>query len=156
MFLASTFILMALFSGAYTLSIIDSSHKSTANFPGREIAEFVTQHWHDRYQTKLAYVAGSRWVGGNIHFYSLDHPSVFVDWSKRHAAWIDIDDLKKKGAVFIWELTANETLPDYIRKQFSTLQNPEIFEFELKRNRRNLPPIKIGIAFLPPAASVKA
>lgn len=76
-FLAAIFILMGILLTGYTVSLIHSPDISSANYPGREIAWEITQEWWNHYHTPLAYVAGSRWIGGNIQFYSPDHPAVY-------------------------------------------------------------------------------
>ena len=91
-FFTGIFILMGVLLTAYAISLIDSSDPSSANFPGREIANRITTEWRQRYHSKLQYVAGSRWVGGNIGFYSSDHPAVFIEWDKERAPWIDLAD----------------------------------------------------------------
>lgn len=150
-FLATIFVVMGLMLGGYTLAIVDSSDSSSANFPGREIANLITKEWRDKYQTTLTYVAGSRWVGGNIGFYSSDHPSVYIEWDSKRAPWIDVKDMQAKGAVFIWDITGNETMPLAIQKRFPQLEGMRVLEFSWLRNTRQLAPIKIGIAILPPS-----
>jgi hypothetical protein len=141
---------MAVLAGGYTLSLVHSTTPSSANFPGQEIAKTITNEWHEHYHTPLAYVAGSRWVGGNIGFYSTDHPAVFIEWNKQRAPWIKLDDLRKKGAVFVWSITDNETMPREVPAQFPLLSQPMVREFSWVRNKHGLAPIRIGIAILPP------
>jgi hypothetical protein len=50
----------------------------------------------------LAYVIGSMWDGGNIGHYSPDHPRVLIDGKPSRAPWIDLGDLRAKGAVVVW------------------------------------------------------
>lgn len=150
-FLATIFTMLFSMLSIYSYSLMASNDPSSANYPGIEIANTIAKQWHDTYHTKLAYVAGSRWVGGNIEFYSSDHPSVFVEWDTRRSPWTNLSDLKKKGAVFVWEITGNEFLPDEIRKQYPRLQKSQILEFSYHRNKYHLDPVKIGIAILPPA-----
>jgi len=148
-FIASIYILIGVLLAGYSLSLTYSSSPTSANFPGREIARIITQQWHDKFHTKLAYVGGSRWLGGNIGFYSADHPAVFIEWDIHRAPWININTLKQNGAIFLWDVTNNETLPDTIQERFPQLQQATTLEFSWLRNT-NLTPIKIGIAFLPP------
>jgi 4-amino-4-deoxy-L-arabinose transferase-like glycosyltransferase len=149
-FLASIFILMGILLTGYALSLTNSSTTSSANFPGRDIANIITKEWRDTYHTKLDYVAGSRWVGGNIGFYSSDHPTVFIEWDKRRAPWIDVKEMQKKGGVFVWEITRHETMPENIRQWYPQLLETKVMEFNWRRNKNNLPPVKIGVAMLPP------
>lgn len=149
-FLSMIFILLTSFLVGYYFSLTNSSDPSSANFPGREIAQTITKTWRDTYHTKLFYVAGSRWVGGNIGFYSADHPAVFVEWDERRAPWIDIKEMQQKGAVFIWSITDNERMTKEVEAQFPNLLPTTVLEFSWKRNKKKLAPIKIGIAILPP------
>lgn len=141
---------MFIFLSAYSLSLIYSSSPSSANFPGRALALEVTHQWRTRYGTPLSYVAGSRWLGGNVAFYSSDHPAVFMEWDKRRAFWINIEKMKKQGAVFIYDLSEEKTLPATVKEQFPALTSPIILQFDWHRNVNHLSPIKIGVAFLPP------
>jgi 4-amino-4-deoxy-L-arabinose transferase-like glycosyltransferase len=152
-FLTAIFLVMGTFLSGYTLSLIHSSNESSANFPGTEIAQLITQTWHDTYHTKLDFVGGSRWVSGNIGFYSVDHPAVFIEWDKRCAPWVDIKKMQQKGAVFVWDMTSNEKLPADIQATFPQLRKPAVLEFSWHRNK-NLPPVRIGVALLPPGGSV--
>lgn len=150
-FLGVIFVLLSVTLSLYTTSLISSKDESTANFPGKAIAEVITHEWHERYHTSLEYVAGSRWVGGNIGFYSSDHPAVFIEWNPSHAPWVDMQKLKEKGGVFVWQISANEKIPETIKQQFPSLSEVSIREFDWQRNRHHLAPVKLGIAFLPPA-----
>lgn len=149
-FIALVFLLIALLAAGYTKSLVDSDTPSSSNFPGREIAETVTQRWHDQYHIPLEYVAGSRWGAGNVAFYSPDKPAVWIEWNARVAPWINVADLEKKGAVFVWVISDDETMPEELRQRFPRLQPTQVLEFQWLRNTHHLPPIKIGIAILPP------
>lgn len=150
-FLTAIFLLMGALLIGYSVSLMHSSDRSSANFPGHEIAAFITQEWHDTYHTKLDYVAGSRWVSGNIQFYSKDHPAVFMEWNKSRSPWINLADLKEKGAVFVWEISRHKTLPTDIQKQFPQLEKFTFLEVPWHRDRNHLPTIQIGMAMLPPS-----
>jgi 4-amino-4-deoxy-L-arabinose transferase-like glycosyltransferase len=152
-FITGIFILMASLLTGYSLSLIRSNSPSSANFPGQIIADTLAQVWQDNYHTKLDYVAGSRWIGGNIGFYSKDHPAVFPEWNTQHAPWINQTDLRKKGAIFVWEITANENLPDNIKQQFPKLSKTSILTFTWRRDSHHLEPIKLGVALLAPDAN---
>lgn len=153
-FLVGIVVLLTTLITGYAVSLIHSSRTSSANFPGEDIANVITREWRDRYHTKLEYVAGSRWVGGNIGFYSTDHPAVFIEWDKTRAPWIDLADLQKKGGVFVWSITGKETVPPDIQQRFPQLQPAKIMEFAWQRNTRAFPPVKIGVAILPPSRKI--
>ncbi len=95
----------------YSISLLDSPDTSSANFPGKEIAATLNARWRDTYHTPLSYVAGERWLGGNISFYSTDHPTVFMEWDDKRTTWINLDDMKKKGAIFVWDMSRENPCP---------------------------------------------
>lgn len=151
-FMMMIFTLMVVLVSAYAISLIDSKDVTSANFPGQEIANTITKQWQEKYHTQLPYIAGSRWLSGNISFYSKDHPSVWIEWNQQKSPWINLENLKQKGAVFVWNINDHETLPDEIRRLYPALTAIQTLQFSLHRNNRNLPPVKIGIAWLPPQA----
>lgn len=150
-FVIGMFLLLITLLLGYSGSLLFSKDQSSANFPGKEIAEKFTHLWRETYHTPLTYVAGSRWVGGNISFYSPDHPSVFIEWNKTRAPWIDVNKIKKHGAIFVWDLTNNkENLPIEIKQAYPTLGPEKIIHFDWHRNVYGLKPVRIGMAILPP------
>ncbi len=149
-FLSVTYIFMAVLLTGYTISLVHSKDTSSANFPGREIATTITKLWHDTYHTDLAYVAGSRWISGNISFYSKDSPAVFIRWDKLLSPWIEVKKMQEKGAVFVWDESNDESLPKEVKNQFANLSKTQTLTFNWYRNKHDLAPIKLGIAFLPP------
>lgn len=149
--IAGTFIMMTAMLSVYSVSLIDSSDTSSANFPGKEISATLTKEWQAKYHTPVSYIAGSRWIAGNISFHSSEHPAVWMEWDSVKSSWIDVEDLKKKGAIFVWDVSAHESLPAEVAKAFPNLSTPVIMEFNWQRNTHDLPPIKLGVAFLPPA-----
>lgn len=149
-FVAGIFVLIAAALIFYWDSIVHSPDASSANFPGQQLANTLTAQWHQRYHTPLYYVAGSRWIGGNIEYYSKDHPAVYVEWNDERAPWISHQDLNQKGAIFVWDMTDGETLPVEVQKAYPRLQASFVLELPLQRNIYHLPPQKVGIAILPP------
>lgn len=149
-FMCGMFLLIAAAVVFYRDSLVHSPDASSANFPGQTIATLLTEEWHTAFHQPLVYVAGSRWIGGNIEYYSSDRPNVFVEWDVTRAPWINLNDLNKKGAIFVWDVTGGETLPPAVRKAYPRLRPSFVLEFQLKRNEYHLPPQKIGVAILPP------
>lgn len=72
-------------------------------FPGRLLAAMVTRTWRERFATPLTYVGGGEFATNNVAVYSPDRPHVIVHADPALSPWIDRDDLKKKGAVLVWE-----------------------------------------------------
>ena len=50
----------------------------------------------------LTYVVGTMWDGGNVAHYAPERPRVLIDGDPRRAPWIDLGDLRSKGAVVVW------------------------------------------------------
>ena len=76
-------------------------------FPGEALAADLTQHFHDATGQKLHYVIASMWLGGNVAHYSPDQPHVLIDGLPRRAPWIDLNDLRAKGAIVVWDGSAD-------------------------------------------------
>jgi 4-amino-4-deoxy-L-arabinose transferase-like glycosyltransferase len=110
---AAVFVLLALvFTADYTvLPMLDHRYRN-AFFPGDALAADLTQRFHDATGGKrLSYVIGSMWIGGNVAHYSPDHPEVLIDGLPPRAPWIDLDDLRAKGAILVWEIGDLDHLP---------------------------------------------
>ena len=84
-------------------------------FPGAALARDVTQGWHAKTGQPLRYVIGTMWDGGNVAHYSPDQPRVLVDGEPQRAPWIDLNDLKARGAVVVWTDGDLKTLPPQYR-----------------------------------------
>jgi len=67
------------------------------------LAETVTQRWRDKFATPLPYVGGGEFATNNIAVYSPDRPRAIVHADLGISPWIDPDDLKRRGAVLVWE-----------------------------------------------------
>jgi 4-amino-4-deoxy-L-arabinose transferase-like glycosyltransferase len=72
-------------------------------FPGRLLAETVTRAWRDKFGTPLTYVGGGEFATNNMAVYSPDRPRVIVHADPAISPWVDRADLKKRGAVLVWE-----------------------------------------------------
>lgn len=149
-FLAAVFIFLALAIAGYAIALTRATEESSANYPGKEIAATLTNRWHQQYHRPLSYVAGSRWLAGNIAFYSKDRPQVYINWDHRISPWIDESTLKQQGAIFVWDLSDGQTEAiDKIKARFSKLSHPKVYTFNWLRNTK-LSPIRVLVAFLPP------
>ncbi|MEA2928157.1 MAG: hypothetical protein QOG38_585, partial [Hyphomicrobiales bacterium] len=72
-------------------------------FPGRFLAETITRTWREKFGTPLTYVGGGEFASNNVAVYSPDRPHVIVHADPALSPWVDRDDLKKRGAVLVWE-----------------------------------------------------
>lgn len=152
-FFVAIVLLFLLAQVGYMLSLHRSQDTSSAHFPGQKIAKALTNDWHARYQQPLAYVIGSRWLAGNIAFYSSDHPIVLIDADVKLAPWIDFFDVYQKGVLSVWEISQYGTVfpqeYEYIiaKSQFGIVK---IFPWQFAEVAK---PVKIGVLFFPPQKS---
>jgi hypothetical protein len=146
---------------AYPLAnVITPKFKETGRrtlFPGQAIAQQLTQLWHKRYGTPLSYVAGSRWLTGNLAFYSKDRPAPFFNFSTQISSWINTRDLMQKGGIFIWRLDEGhgksrdfQGIPEAIAKAYPHIQLQGILSYPWQTTYP-LDKVEIAVAFLPPA-----
>lgn len=139
--------LLLLALSGYGIAFIQGKKPSSANFPGKVLAKTLTQQWHEKFHRPIYYVAGSRWLSGNVAFYSPDHPHVYINWNSRLSPWINETEFKKKGAIFIWE--KEEVIPQDLLQRFPHLSEQQSMRFSWLRNQ-SLKPMEVNVAFLPP------
>jgi 4-amino-4-deoxy-L-arabinose transferase-like glycosyltransferase len=90
------------FIGQYAvLPFYDHRYRASV-FPGDRLGAEISARFHDVTGQPLAYVIGSMWLGGNISRYSAERPRTLIDGKPERAPWIDLGDLKRRGAVVIW------------------------------------------------------
>ncbi|MDR3492318.1 MAG: glycosyltransferase family 39 protein [Gammaproteobacteria bacterium] len=149
-FIAVLFTFLAILVTSYCIALIKAPEPSSANFPGKNIAITLTDEWHNNYHAPLKYVAGPRWLAGNIAFYSSDHPAVYINWDTNISPWIDEEKLKKEGAIFVWDPTEDiQRKPEEIISRFTKLGKVKIMHFTWMRNI-DMTPVEINVAFLAP------
>jgi 4-amino-4-deoxy-L-arabinose transferase-like glycosyltransferase len=71
-------------------------------FPGSDLARELSQRYRAATERPIAYVIGSMWDGGNVAHYAPGHPRVLIDGKPERAPWIDLADLRNKGALVVW------------------------------------------------------
>jgi len=156
-FFLSLLTLIAISILLYCDAQLNPKKPTSANFPGKIIANTLTRLWHEKYHTPFTFVCGERWLSGNISFYSLDNPSVFMDWDTLKSPWIQEDILKQKGAIFVWNLSDFYHRPslsyEEIKLRYPALSAPEIHHFMWYRNK-NFPAFSMIVAYLPGEADL--
>lgn len=149
-FIAFLLVLSTVMISIYSIALIRGKQPSSANFPGEIIARVMTTQWEQRYHQPLTYVAGPRWLAGNIAFYSKDQPTVYIDWNNKVSSWIDENNVRQKGAIFVWDPTeALQASEKGIRARFKKMGPVEIMHFSWMRNK-TMEPVEVRVAFLPP------
>jgi hypothetical protein len=92
------------------LPYIDHRYRASL-FPGDRLAAAVAQGFRAETGQPLAYVIGSMWLGGNVSAYAPERPRVLIDGKPARSPWIDLADLKRRGAAVVWSDGDRSKLP---------------------------------------------
>jgi 4-amino-4-deoxy-L-arabinose transferase-like glycosyltransferase len=84
-------------------------------FPGADLGRELSQRYRAATGRPISYVIGSMWDGGNVAHYSPDHPRVLIDGNPQRAPWIDLTDLRTKGAAVVWTAGDLTVVPPALR-----------------------------------------
>jgi 4-amino-4-deoxy-L-arabinose transferase-like glycosyltransferase len=118
-------------------------------FPGGALGATLTQRFHDATGKPLHYVIGSMWDGGNLAHYSPDQPQVLVDGEPARAPWIDLNDLRKDGAVVVWTQGDPAQLPAQVAAIAGNAEVGAPFDLPMRRGGGE---VHVGWAILKPQA----
>jgi hypothetical protein len=124
-----------------------------AGFPAPELADAITEGWQQKIGGPLAYVIGSKWIAGNIAFFSTDHPLVLRDGNPEGSPWIDMADLQRHGAAVVWEPADDaNNISAVLQQRFPSMemQPPILIP---SPSDPDLPPRRFAWGILPPPAS---
>ena len=104
---AGVFALFAIvFAATYSvLPAIDHRYRAVF-YPGDRLADELARRFRAATGRPLTYVIGTMWDGGNVAHYAREQPRVLIDGDWRRAPWIDLGDLRNKGAVVVWTASA--------------------------------------------------
>jgi dolichyl-phosphate-mannose-protein mannosyltransferase len=118
-------------------------------FPGQRMADLVTKAWRDKYGTPLLYAAGSEFAVNNLAVYSPDRPHVVVHGRPQLSPWVDMNDLRRRGAVIVWEGLPDSAQVEEWRRTFPgmTIQPPLVLP---RQTWFAVRPTEIQYALLPP------
>jgi hypothetical protein len=124
-----------------------------ALFPMHDLTLAVTQSWEKKYHQPLKYVAGSRYLTAFITAYSTQHPKPYYEWNLKNSPWIDENEMKTAGALFVWWIDdkSNQGLAPEILTRFPHVEEIQIKEFDML-TKASVSHLKIGMAFLPPVS----
>ncbi len=142
-------IFIAAFLADY-LVLPNFDHRLRAAFlPGDALSAAITQRFEAATGKKPDYIIASMWDGGNVSHYSGQRPQprVLIDGLPRRAPWIDLNDLRARGAALVW----TESNPDVIPPNLAAIApGAEIgapFDLPFHRGGGTL---HVGWAILPP------
>jgi Dolichyl-phosphate-mannose-protein mannosyltransferase len=105
--------LVVAFVADYTV-LPELDHRYRAElFPGDRLSAAITRRFEAATGQPPRYIIASMWDGGNVAHYSLQRPQprVLIDGLPRRAPWIDLADLRARGAVLVWTGSDAHVLP---------------------------------------------
>jgi 4-amino-4-deoxy-L-arabinose transferase-like glycosyltransferase len=122
-----------------------------AFFPGDLLSQAITQRFEQATGKEPAYIIGSMWDGGNVAHYARARPQprVLVDGALEHAPWIDLADLRKRGAAVVWTEGDPHMLPPGLAAAAPGAQVGAPFDLHYHRGDGV---VHVGWAILPPQA----
>jgi 4-amino-4-deoxy-L-arabinose transferase-like glycosyltransferase len=144
-------ILVAAFCADYLVLPRYDNRYRAAFFPGDRLSEAITQRFEQATGQKPAYIIGSMWDGGNVAHYASERPQprVLVDGTPDHAPWIDLADLRGRGAAIVWTEGDPHVLPPNLAAAAPGAQVGAPFDLPYHRGKGV---VHVGWAILPPQA----
>jgi 4-amino-4-deoxy-L-arabinose transferase-like glycosyltransferase len=136
------------FVGNYAVMPHYSKYYYATLFPGTALAQRIADGFRDKTGRPLDYLISTMWLGGNVsHYASGIRPRVLIDGKPERAPWIDLADLRRKGAAVVWVDEDQSVIPE---RYGSIAANAEVqpsftLPFPGKRD-----PLKVGWAILKP------
>jgi 4-amino-4-deoxy-L-arabinose transferase-like glycosyltransferase len=122
-------------------------------YPGDRLAEELARRFRAATGRPLAYVIGSMWDGGNVAHYAAGRPRLLIDGDPRRAPWIDLGDLRSKGAVVVWTSGDPDVIPIGLRAMAGDAQTQAPFVLPFRRGGGAL---TVGWAILRPQPAFAA
>ncbi|HEU0117389.1 MAG TPA: glycosyltransferase family 39 protein [Alphaproteobacteria bacterium] len=126
------------------------------HFPGKALANYVTDVWHDRYHQPLRFVIGDTWPAGNVAYYAAERPHVFIMGDKEISPWIKSGDLDRYGGAIVWCVRhclgaqhQSDQAPDFIKEKFPNAEIQPPFTLA-RQTEADVEPVKMGWAIVPP------
>ncbi|MGA2566821.1 MAG: glycosyltransferase family 39 protein [Pseudolabrys sp.] len=119
-------------------------------FPGGDLGREIAQRSMAVTGKEPVYVIGTMWDGGNVEHYAPSHPRVLVDGKPARAPWIDLNDLRARGAVVVWTAGDLHGIPPELRTiaADAAVQPPFLLHY-----RRGDSSLYVGWAILLPRPS---
>ena len=152
-----TGVALAFFGNYFVLPYYDHRYRAVF-FPGRDLGHEISERYRAATGKPISYVIGSMWDGGNVAHYSPSQPRVLIDGKPERAPWIDLEDLKEKGAVVVfWPYSDLLTLPAEFKAiaEGAVVQPPIELRYQ-RADPRGDPVVRVGWAILypkPPSAT---
>lgn len=139
----------AIFIGTFISDHYSRARPKATEFPGAAIARQLTREWHEKVGTPLTYVAGTEFAANSVAVYSPDRPHVVVHGRPQFSPWIDMADLRRRGALVLWEEGLVAARPDEWRATFGAQGEPALLDVPRATSRRTAP-VRIRYWIVPP------
>lgn len=111
-----------------------SGEPSRGQFKAEVLAQRITESWRQRFGTSLPYVVGRTWLAGSVALHSEDRPKVFIEAKTELSPSVDIDSVREKGAVLVWDAkTYGPNAPGFLSAPFSQIEAQSIIEIPWER-----------------------
>ncbi|MCC5792646.1 MAG: glycosyltransferase family 39 protein [Legionellaceae bacterium] len=132
--------------------------ESDAFLPNQAIAARLQQLWEEKYHSPLPYLAGSHYLVALVTPYFQQPVQPFFSWNKQDSPWIDERELRRQGAIFIWD-RKQQYVWDASSRQYSQLPAAVLADYpalqrlpdlHVPRARGVGQAVTIGVAILPP------
>ncbi len=149
------FVFACAFVAAYAIMPVFDGRYRAVFFPGGKLGEEMSTRFRALTGKPLAYIVGSMWDGGNTAHYSplSPQPRVLIDGRPARAPWIDLADLRSKGAIVVWTGEAGVPMPVSFRDIASDAEIQPPFALP---NRRGGGETQVNWAVLRPRPTVAA
>jgi 4-amino-4-deoxy-L-arabinose transferase-like glycosyltransferase len=122
-------------------------------FPGAQLGSELSTRFRAATGQPLAYVIGTMWAGGNVGHYAPERPRVLIDGDPHRAPWLDLADLRRRGAVVVWTESDPRVMPDAFRAVAADAELQTPFALPFLRGGGE---IQVGWAILRPAGGMPA
>lgn len=122
-----------------------------AFFPGPQLSAAITQRFEAATGQRPRYIIASMWDGGNVAHYANERPQprVLIDGLPRRAPWIDMADLRARGAVLVWIDSDPHVLPPNFAAVAPGAEIGPPFDLPFQRGNGT---VHVGWAILKPRA----
>ncbi len=124
--------------------------------PTSQLAQQLTDAWHQRFHTRWAVVAGTTEVGAPMTFYSPDHPATLTPDEIWASGLTSLDEAKRQGFIGICD-TGDPRLPTCDAWMVKNAPNAEVLNVSTRRFFRGVsgPLVRWKIYLMPPAVLTK-
>ncbi|MGE3145822.1 MAG: glycosyltransferase family 39 protein, partial [Pseudorhodoplanes sp.] len=136
------------FVGHYAVMPHYTGHYYASLFPGDALAQRIAEGFARRTGRPLDYLISTMWLGGNVSHYAAGvRPRVLIDGMPERTPWIDLADLRRRGAVVLWTDGYPDQMPDRYRAIAAGAEIQPAFVLPFRRTGDDL---HVGWAILLP------